>query len=87
MKILTVGQYKLNKSKSEGYLTCGVNLSPSTESVEFGGANMCAYSGDCAASCLKFAGFNTMRTHKPARVERTLMLLHHRDAFERQPAE
>ena len=83
MKLLTVGQYKLDKSQDEGYLTCGINLSPSTESVEFGGANMCAYSGDCAASCLKFAGFNTMRTHKPARVERTLLLLDARPVFRR----
>lgn len=83
MKLLTVGQYKLDKSHEEGYLSCGINLSPSTESVEFGGANMCAFSGDCAASCLKFAGFNAMRTHKPARVERTLLLLEARAVFRR----
>jgi hypothetical protein len=81
MKLLTVGQYKLDKSKDEGYLTGGCNLSPSTESVEFGGINLCPNSGDCAESCLKFAGYNTMTTHKPARVERSVTLVQHLPAF------
>tara|TARA_R110000824_G_scaffold177983_3_gene357529 strand:+ start:1658 stop:2374 length:717 start_codon:yes stop_codon:yes gene_type:complete len=83
MKLLTVGQYKLDKSKDEGYLTAGFNLSPHKESVPFGGINMCANAGTCSAHCLKTAGFNKMPTHMPARVERTITMASHWPVFDR----
>tara|TARA_R100000963_G_scaffold34488_2_gene28324 strand:+ start:1269 stop:1985 length:717 start_codon:yes stop_codon:yes gene_type:complete len=82
MKLITVGQAKLNKSKDEGYLTGGFNLSPHKESVPFGGINMCANAGTCSPHCLKTAGFNKMPTHMPARIERTLLMVQNWNMFD-----
>jgi len=81
MQILTKNQAKYNKATGRGYLNAGITLSPSTESVEFGGRDTCVKSGACGPLCLRYAGMNQMTTHKAARVKRTLLWINHPNAF------
>ena len=76
---------KTLKSSKVGALVASHQLSPATESVPFGGVNMCAEaSKGCSAACLKNAGMNVMPTHLDARVRRTLYWLRYPDLYHAQ---
>ena len=73
---------KVEKAKGLGIRTAGVTLAPATESVPFGGRNMCPKASfGCALSCLKYAGHNVMPYNSLLRIAKTLVFLHHREAF------
>jgi hypothetical protein len=65
---------KTHKSLKMGYLTAGLHLAPANES---GIANLCAaHSPGCAAACIYHSGRASFSpVVKPARIERTRMLL------------
>lgn len=82
--ILTVNQFKLNKSSGKGYLTCGINLSPASEAAEYLGVDIktsCPMAGYCGGGCLNKTGMNQMTSHLPARVKRTVLWMRHPKVF------
>ena len=73
---------KVEKAKGLGIRTAGLALAPATESLPFGGRNMCPKASEgCAAACLKFAGCNVMPYKSLLRIAKTLAFLPHREAF------
>lgn len=84
LNLLTVKQFKLDKSLTEGYLTCGINLSPSDEAAIYTGEDIksqCPMAGFCGSGCLNKAGMNQMATHLPARAKRTVLWAIHPKVF------
>jgi hypothetical protein len=85
MQIITTKQYKLDKSKRKGVLTCGIQLSPAYEARAVlhrpDLRSVCPFSGACEVGCLKFTGMNQMPTHAVARAKRTAMYWDDREAF------
>ena len=73
---------KVMKNEKEGYLTACIHFSPATESVGWGGTNMCAScSYGCSHGCLKTAGCHAMPYQKVRRIALTLWWLQYRDSF------
>lgn len=73
---------KVEKGEKLGYLTTCIHLSPGTESVEFGGINMCMKaSAFCGSGCLNKSGMHQMATHLHKRVALTLWFLMDRSSF------
>ena len=81
--LLTTGTAKIDKSRANaGTWEAVLYLSPASESVPFGGANMCPNAGFCASICLgSESGRMKMPGSKRARISRTLQYLRERDAF------
>lgn len=76
---------KTEKSAKTGALVASHQMSPATESVEYGGVNMCAEaSAGCIGACLKNAGMNVMPTHVRARVNKALWWLREPDPYHAQ---
>ena len=67
---------KVEKAKGLGIRTAGLALAPATESLPFGGRNMCPKASEgCAAACLKYAGCNVMPYNSLLRIAKTLVFL------------
>jgi hypothetical protein len=82
-KLLTYGSAKIDKTRAtSGAWEAVLYMSPATESVPYGGANLCPNAGACANICL---GAHAGRMHMPnamrARLNRTFMYLQEREAF------
>ena len=70
MRLLTVDNQKINKSKEYGWMTFGLHLAPYTLS----GRNVCPYaSKGCAEACLNTAGRGYMNSVQEARIRKTKM--------------
>ena len=70
MRLLTVDNQKINKSKEYGWMTFGLHLAPYTLS----GRNVCPYaSKGCAEACLNTAGRGHMNSVQEARIRKTKM--------------
>ena len=70
MRLLTVDNQKINKSKGYGWMTFGLHLAPYTLS----GRNVCPYaSKGCAEACLNTAGRGHMNSVQEARIRKTKM--------------
>lgn len=68
MRLLTVDNQKINKSKGYGWMTFGLHLAPYTLS----GRNVCPYaSKGCAEACLNTAGRGQMHAVQQARINKT----------------
>ena len=68
MRLLTVNNQKINKSKGYGWMTFGLHLAPYTLS----GRNVCPYaSKGCAEACLNTAGRGQMHAVQQARINKT----------------
>lgn len=82
-KLLTYGSAKIDKTRaSSSAWEAVLYMSPATESVPYGGANLCANAGWCANICLgNHSGRMAMPGAMRARLNRTLMYLRERDAF------
>ena len=72
---LTTRNYKLLKGEGRGFYTAGLSLAPSTESIPFGGRDLCPKAGACKAACLVGSGRNRTGQAESARVRRTLAYL------------
>jgi hypothetical protein len=80
--LLTRDTAKIEKTRMNGVWEAVLYMSPATESVPFGGVNMCAYAGACAYVCLgNHSGRMVMPAAKQARIARTLMFLRERETF------
>lgn len=77
---------KVIKGEKKGYLTAIMYLSPSIESVPFGGKNTCPHATPgCAAACLGHSsGRLAVDGHKRARVRKTLQFFEDRQGFLRE---
>lgn len=84
--LLTTGTAKIDKSRANaGTWEAVLYMSPATESVPYGGADMCPNRGWCTDLCLgSEAGRMKMPGSKRARISRTLMYLRQRDTFKAQ---
>lgn len=84
MSFITTNQYKLNKSKKEGWTTAGLNLSPADEARMVLSRSdlptLCQNAGFCREVCLKKTGMNQMPTHILVRAARTAQLFDYWDA-------
>lgn len=73
---------KIVKGEKVGYLTAGISLSPSRESVPYGGVNACPFSSKgCEEACLKFAGLNRMPHARVRRIELFLWYINDKKTF------
>lgn len=73
---------KTDKNAKVGWLTAAVHFSPSTESVPFGGTDMCpGSSAGCRGACLRFAGCHHLPYQVTRRIAMTLFYLHHTEEF------
>jgi hypothetical protein len=80
--LLTIENAKTVKGESLGYLTGILYLAPYTESVAFGGGNLCPMaSAGCASACLFTAGRGRFAKVKDARIKKTLYFYQNRPAF------
>jgi hypothetical protein len=70
VKLLTEKQTKLDKGKTKGVATFGIQMAPANDA---GLGTMCASSGICADGCIAYTGMNGMPTHHDARVKRTIL--------------
>jgi len=82
-KLITIDSSKITKGKSWDNAWPAVSyMSPATESVPYGGVNMCANYGFCAEVCVgNKSGRMVMPKNKAARVNRTLRYLNDRENF------
>jgi hypothetical protein len=70
MRLLTINNAKINKSKEFGWMTFGLHLAPHTLS----GYNVCPHaSKGCAEACLNTAGRGRMTNVQEARIKKTIM--------------
>tara|TARA_R100001510_G_C7651480_1_gene209154 strand:+ start:2004 stop:2690 length:687 start_codon:yes stop_codon:yes gene_type:complete len=70
MRLLTINNAKINKSKKYGWMTFGLHLAPHTLS----GYNVCPHaSKGCAEACLNTAGRGRMNMVQDARIKKTIM--------------
>ena len=84
LKLLTLKQYKLNKSLKQGYFTAGLQLSPATEASHVTGRAFktnCPMAGACKDVCISATGLNILPTHILARAKRTELYWDNRSAF------
>jgi len=79
--LVTVDNYKTIKGEAYGYRTIGLNLYPSTGSVEWGGRNVCPMAGSCKRYCLSTTGRNAAQPNQVTRLYRTIWYLHDRAHF------
>ena len=82
-KLLTYGTAKIDKSRANSNVWEAVlYMSPATESVQYGGANLCPNAGSCASICLgNHSGRMAMPGSMRARLNRTFLYLRERDKF------
>tara|TARA_S200002703_G_scaffold147876_1_gene144063 strand:- start:1106 stop:1801 length:696 start_codon:yes stop_codon:yes gene_type:complete len=70
MRLLTINNHKIDKSKKYGWMTFGLHLAPHTQS----GYNVCPNaSKGCAEACLNTAGRGRMNMVQDARIRKTKM--------------
>lgn len=80
--LLTMNNAKTIKGEKLGYLTGILYLAPATESLPFGGRNVCPWkSKGCTASCLYTAGRGRFSMTKCARIHKTLLYFRNRASF------
>ena len=73
---------KTEKAKGLGIRTASLSLAPASESIPYGGRNMCPKASEgCAAACLIYAGCNGLPYNSLLRIAKTLVFLFNRDAF------
>lgn len=74
---------KVEKGEKKGYLTAVMYLSPATESVPFGGGNLCPHAtAGCATACLGHSsGRLAMSHHKKSRLRKTEFFFRDRAGF------
>ena len=78
MRLLTVDNQKINKSKKYGWMTFGLHLAPHTIS----GYNVCPHaSKGCAEACLNTAGRGRMNMVQDARIRKTKMFKEGKNNF------
>lgn len=78
LKLLTVGNTKIEKSLAVGYATAGLHLAPASLS----GYNVCPRATDeCKAFCLNTSGRGAMSKVQAARVRKTREFFENRDDF------
>ena len=63
---------KLKKSGKVSVKTIGLTLAPATDSVPFGGRDMCPMAGECAKACLKYSGHNVLAYNRLVQIARTI---------------
>lgn len=82
-RLLTYNTAKIDKSQTANNVWEAVlYMSPATESVPYGGANLCPNAGFCANICLgNHSGRMAMPGSMRARLNRTFMYLRQRDKF------
>ena len=84
LTLLTLKQYKLNKSLKQGYFTAGLQLSPANEANHVIGRTFktnCPMAGACKDVCISATGLNIFPTHVLARAKRTELYWDNRSAF------
>jgi len=84
LTLLTLKQYKLNKSLKQGYATAGLQLSPANEANHVTGRafkTSCPMAGACKDVCISATGMNIFPTHVLARAKRTKFYWDNRSAF------
>ena len=84
LTLLTLKQYKLNKSLKQGYATAGLQLSPANEANHVTGRafkTSCPMAGACKDVCISATGMNIFPTHVLARAKRTEFYRDHKEAF------
>lgn len=79
--LLTTENTKTAKNRKFGYGSAILQLAPESESVPYGGRNLCPFAGACAGACLKNTGHNAMDSAQQARIARTLFFIHFRTLF------
>lgn len=80
--LLTIENPKTSKGESWGYLTGILYLAPYTESIPFGGGNLCAMASDgCAENCLFTAGRGRFDKVRDARIKKTIYFFKQRKEF------
>ena len=80
--LLTIENAKTTKGEELGYLTGILYLAPYTESVAYGGGNLCAMASEgCASACLFTAGRGQFDSVKLARIRKTIYFYKHREKF------
>jgi hypothetical protein len=84
--LLTLKQYKLDKSLGQGYFTAGLQLSPANEASRVLNRTFktcCAMAGACSKPgiCLCDKGLNIFPTHVLARATRTAFYWDHKKEF------
>ena len=73
---------KTEKAKGLGIRAASLSLAPASESIPYGGRNMCPKASEgCAAACLIYAGCNGLPYNSLLRIAKTLVFLFNRDAF------
>lgn len=80
--LLTIQNAKTQKGEALGFLTGILYLAPSTESVPFGGGNLCPMASlGCKKACLFTAGRGRFQMVRDARIKKTLYFFSNRQAF------
>lgn len=80
--LLTIENPKTSKGESWGYLTGILYLAPYTESIPFGGGNLCAMASEgCATNCLFTAGRGRFQKIRDARIKKTIYFFKERKKF------
>jgi hypothetical protein len=80
--LLTIENAKTTKGEELGYLTGILYLAPYTESVAYGGGNLCSMASEgCASACLFTAGRGRFDSVKLARIRKTIYFYRHREQF------
>ena len=78
MSLLNTGNAKTRKGEKKGFITYGLHLAPANLS----GFNVCKdASKGCAAACLNTAGRGAMSSVQRARIAKTLLFFHDKQAF------
>ena len=80
--LLTIENAKTTKGESLGYLTGILYLAPATESVQYGGGNLCPMaSAGCIDGCLFKSGRGAFDSVYEARIRKTLHFFNNRVQF------
>jgi len=85
MKLLTIHNYKLEKSADYGWTTAGLALSPANEAAivlqDSSLPSMCPFAGECTSVCLSKTGMNQWPKSAIARAKRTQLYVRQPEQF------